>query len=106
VNSLIYEYEHKKMQILNKCDIMERINEQRISAGNIALMAIGWISAILSLFIYPFIFGVVGVIMGILSTKNGSKAGLPLIVSSIILMGIGLMFSGVILNYTRHYLGI
>jgi hypothetical protein len=106
VNSLIYEYEHKKMQILNKGDIMERINEQRISAGNIALMAIGWISAILSLFIYPFIFGVVGVIMGILSTKNGSKAGLPLIVSSIILMGIGLMFSGVILNYTRHYLGI
>jgi len=47
------------MQILNKGDIMERINEQRISAGNIALMAIGWISAILSLFIYPFIFGVV-----------------------------------------------
>ena len=44
--------------------------------------------------------------MGILATKNGSRAGLPLIVSSIILMGIGLMFSGVIMNYTRHYLGI
>jgi LytS/YehU family sensor histidine kinase len=95
------------MQILNKGDIMERINARGIGAkSSIALLVIGWISAVLSLFAYPFIFGVVGVIMGILATKNGSKAGLPLIVSSIILMGIGLMFSGVIMNYTRHYLGI
>jgi len=69
-------------------------------------LVIGWLAAILSLFIYPFIFGVLGVIMGILATKGGSKSGLPLIVASIILMGIGLIFSGVILNYTRHYLGI
>lgn len=95
------------MQILNWGDIMERINNHRTGArSNIALLAIGWISAILSLFAYPFIFGVVGVIMGILATKNGSRAGLPVIVSSIILMGIGLIFSGVIMNYTRHYLGI
>jgi len=86
---------------------MERINAHKTSArGNIVLLAIGWISALLSLFIYPFIFGVVGVITGILATKNGSRAGLPLIVSSIILMGIGLIFSGVIMNYARRYLGI
>ncbi len=86
---------------------MERINARGIGGkSSIALLAIGWISAVISLFAYPFIFGVVGVIMGILATKNGSRAGLPLIVSSIILMGIGLMFSGVIMNYTRHYLGI
>lgn len=86
---------------------MERIKAQKAGArSNIVLLAIGWISALLSLFIYPFIFGVVGVITGILATKNGSRAGLPLIVSSIILMGIGLIFSGVIMNYTRHYLGI
>lgn len=70
------------------------------------LVAIGLISAIVSLFAYPFIFGVLGLIMGILSTKNRSRAGLFVIVSSIILMGIGLIFSGVIMNFTRHYIGI
>lgn len=73
--------------------------------GNSFLIVLGWIAAILSLFGYPFIFGVVGVIMGILATKQGSKAGLALVVSSIILMGIGLIFSGTIMNYTRYYLG-
>lgn len=80
---------------------------QAVATRNSPLfLSIGWISAVLSLFFYPFIFGVVGVIMGILSTKNNNRSGLYLIVGSIILMGIGLIFSGVILNYTRHYLGI
>jgi hypothetical protein len=69
-------------------------------------VSIGWIAAIISLFGYPFIFGVVGVIMGILATKQGSKAGLAVIVGSIVLMGIGLIFSGTIMNYTKHYLGL
>lgn len=73
---------------------------------NIIFLVIGWIAAVLSLFAYPFIFGVVGVIMGILAVKNGSRAGLPLIISSIILMGVGMIYSGVIMNYVRHYLGI
>lgn len=82
-------------------------NGQVVSRGHYGwLVAIGWISAILSLFFYPFIFGVIGVIMGILATKGGSRGGIPLIVASIVLMGTGFMFSGVILNYTRHYLGI
>ena len=78
------------------------------SAGqNSTLFAIiGWISAFVSLLIYPFIFGVLGVIMGILATKNGSRKGLPVIVASIVLMGIGLIFSGVILNNLRHYIGL
>ena len=87
---------------------MDGTNDVRVTANrNRAIfIAIGWISAILSLFIYPFIFGVLGVIMGILATKGGSRAGLSVIIASIVLMGIGLIFSGVILNYTRHYLGI
>ncbi|NMB32835.1 MAG: hypothetical protein GX992_01155 [Clostridium sp.] len=86
---------------------MDKTNIQKIGAGrNIALLIIGWISAVLSLLAYPFIFGMVGVVMGILATKNGNRAGMPLIVASIILMGIGLIFSGVIMNYTRHYLGM
>jgi len=72
----------------------------------ILLIVVGWISAILSLFLYPFIFGIVGIICGVLSNKNGSRAGLSLIVASIILMAIGLVYSGVIMNYVRQYLGI
>jgi hypothetical protein len=74
--------------------------------GSSVLVVIGSICAILSLFGYPLIFGVVGVITGILATKNGSRAGTALIIASIILMGIGLIYSGVIMNYTRHYLGM
>lgn len=86
---------------------MDRFNIARPNTrSTIAFVIIGWISAIASLVAYPFIFGVVGVIMGILATKNRSRAGLPLIVSSIILMGIGLMFNQVIYNYMSNILGI
>ncbi len=81
-------------------------NSGRTAArGNVGFLIIGWICAILSLFIYPFIFGVAGVVCGILTTKSGSRAGLVLIVSSIILMGIGLIFSGTLFNYVSHWLG-
>ncbi len=81
---------------------MENMNEMhKAKAGkyNMLLLIIGWISAILSLIAYPFIFGVIGVIMGIIVTKSGSRAGLPLIVTSIVLMGIGLIFWRTFLNY-------
>jgi len=81
-------------------------NEVALKRNNTVFLVVGWISAIISLFIYPFVFGVIGVIAGILSTKGGSRAGLSLIVASIILMGIGMIFSGVIMNYTRRLLGI
>lgn len=74
--------------------------------GNAVMLVIGWIAAILSLGMYPFIFGVVGVIMGILASKGGSKAGIPLIVASIVLMGIGLIYSNIILTHVRRLLGI
>ncbi len=69
------------------------------------LLVLGWIAAIASLVRYPFIFGVIGVVMGILATKNGSKAGLPLIMASMALMAAGLIFNAVIFNYLRHFLG-
>lgn len=51
----------------NLGDVMERINFQKTGTrSNIILLTVGWISALLSLVIYPFIFGVVGVITGIL----------------------------------------
>lgn len=74
--------------------------------GNMLFLVIGWISAIISLVRYPFIFGPLGVVMGILATKRGSRVGLGLIMTSIILMAIGLIFGGVFFNYLSHYLGI
>lgn len=74
--------------------------------GNVAYLVIGWICAIVSLFWIPVLLGAAGVIMGILATKSGSRAGLALIMTSIILMAVGLIFSGVFYNYLSHFLGI
>lgn len=76
------------------------------SRGSMLFLIIGWISAIISLARFPFIFGVLGVIMGILASRRGSRAGVGLIMVSIILMSVGLIFNGVIFNYLRHFLGI
>ncbi|HEX2925903.1 MAG TPA: hypothetical protein VHP38_06545 [Ruminiclostridium sp.] len=66
----------------------------------------GWISAVLSLFIYPFVFGMVGVISGILAAKDeNNRLGVFLVVASIMLMGAGLAFSTRLLSTTREYLG-
>ncbi len=86
---------------MERVESKERVNKSSLVVAQI----IGWICAILSLFIYPFVFGALAVVLGIVGSKNGSKAGIVLIVTSIIFMGIGLIYSGVILNYTRHYLG-
>lgn len=88
-------------------DGMNNAGGREMAAGrsNTLFITIGWIAAILSLLRYPFIFGVLGVIMGILATKGGSRAGLAVIVANIILMSIGLIFSPVIWNYFTHFLG-
>jgi hypothetical protein len=90
---------------------MDRINQNgSISSsavkGTAFYLALGWIAAVVSLVRYPFIFGVVGVIMGIIANKKGSKASMPLILASIVLMAVGLIFSGVFYNYIKHALGI
>ena len=73
-----------------------------VHAGTAALISLGWISAILSVFIYPFIFGFLGVLSGVLASKYESSAGLPLVVASIVLMSVGLMFGSTILSYTMQ----
>jgi hypothetical protein len=90
---------------------MDRVNQNgSISSsagkGTAVYLVIGWIAAVVSLVRYPFVFGVVGVIMGIIANKKGSRAAMPLIIASIILMAVGLIFSGVFYNNLRHVLGI
>jgi len=73
-----------------------------VHARSVVLILLGWISAIMSVFIYPFIFGFLGVLSGVLASKYESSAGLPLVVASIVLMSVGLMFGSTILSYTMQ----
>lgn len=87
-------------------DNMENYSRERaVHKSSTWLLVLGWVSAVISLVRFPFIFGVLGVIMGILTTKNGSRAGLPLIMASMAFMAAGLFFSGVIFNYLGHFFG-
>lgn len=90
---------------------MEEVNQngsisKSSGLANGLYLAVGWVAAVVSLVRYPFVFGVIGVIMGIIVSKNGRKAGMPLIVASILLMAVGLIFSNVFYNYLKHALGI
>lgn len=83
-------------------------NVQEISSSEsikrAAYLSMGWLSAVLSLFFYPFVFGMIGVISGILATKNNkSRLGVYLVVTSIILMGLGLAFSTKLLYSAKEF---
>ena len=80
-------------------------NGRAIRRGNMIFLIVGWIAAIISLIWLPYLLGPIGVVMGILATKNGSKAGLVLIMASLVLTAVGLVFSGVFLNYLSHFMG-
>lgn len=54
------------------------------------MIAGGFMTAGLSLFYYPVVFGAVGVVWGILVSKNDFRKGRGLILSSLIFMGLGL----------------
>jgi hypothetical protein len=85
---------------------VQEMSQQNTGIKKGLILLGGWISAIISLFIYPFIFGMVGVISCILATKNEkSRLGVFLIVSSIFLMGAGLAFSTRILSTTKELFG-
>ncbi len=69
-------------------------------------IAAGWIAAVISLLRYPFIFGAAAIILGIWISKSGSRAGMPLIAASILLMAAGLMFDSVLYEYLKNAVGI
>ena len=88
-------------------DNVQGISNHYESVKKALFLFIGWLSAILSLFLYPFVFGMIGVISGILATKNNkSRPGVFLVMASIVLMGLGLAFSGKFLGLARDVLNI
>ncbi len=88
-------------------DNVQGISNHYESLKRVVFLFMGWLSAILSLFFYPFVFGMIGVISGILATKNNkSRIGVLLVVSSIVMMGFGLAFSKVLVALARDVLNI
>ncbi len=88
-------------------DNVQGITNHYENVKRILFLFIGWMSAILSLFFYPFVFGMIGVISGILATKNNkSRLGVFLVVTSIVLMGLGLAFSSRFLGLAKDVLNI
>ncbi len=90
---------------------MDKMDQASIScrtstkAGIIICTAAGWLAAVVSLVRYPFIFGVVAIILGIRISKNGNRAGMPLIAGSILLMALGLIFNTIIYDYLKNAIG-
>ncbi|MDF2987588.1 MAG: hypothetical protein K0R50_3098 [Eubacterium sp.] len=88
-------------------DNVQGITNHYETVKRVLFLFMGWLSAILSLFFYPFVLGMVGVISGILATKNNkSRLGVYLVVASIVLMGLGLAFSTRLLSLARDVLNI
>jgi len=75
-------------------------------AGIILTAAAGWTAAVISLVRYPFIFGAAAIILGIRTCKNGSKAGMPLVAASILLMAAGLIFNSILYDYLKSIVGV
>ncbi len=88
-------------------DNVQRISGHFESVKRVLVLLMGWLSAVLSLFLYPFVFGMIGVISGILAAKNNkSRMGVLLVVSSIALMGLGLAFSNRFLGLAKEVFNI
>lgn len=91
---------------------MDKADQEAGTAGtaakrNLFYLAAGWAAVLVSLARYPFVFGVAAVAAGVMVGKSGSgRAGIILIISSIICTGIGLVFSNVFFDYLKFALGI
>jgi hypothetical protein len=87
-------------------DDMNNVASVRIEqkSGKFSL-AVGYLAAIISLMLFPFIFGAAGIILGIVASKNGSRSGLTLIVTSIALMAAGMLFGVAIFSNIKYFLG-
>ncbi|MEE6209019.1 hypothetical protein U3A55_02455 [Salarchaeum sp. III] len=59
---------------------------------------LGWVFAILSLFVIPILFGIAGIVMGVFTIKRRSKIhGIIIIIASIVLMILGSVISALMM---------
>ncbi len=69
-------------------------------------IGLGWIFAILSMFVIPILFGVLGTVMGIIASKKGHKGGITVIVASILMMVIGILAGTILNTFLKIFLGV
>ena len=69
-------------------------------------IALGWIFAITSLFFLPMLFGILGIIMGIIANKKGHRAGTIVIVANILMMAIGVLTGAILSTFLKMFLGV
>ncbi|KID42313.1 zinc ribbon domain-containing protein [Fructilactobacillus fructivorans] len=65
-------------------------NDKNKTASNLILI-FGWLSAGVSLLFVPFLFGIIGVVLGVIELKYHETAGILLIIASVILMIFGII---------------
>lgn len=68
---------------------------------SVGYLLLGTISAALSVYFYPFIFGGAGVLLGILATRDFRKAGFAVLFASVVCMTVGLLLESILPGWVR-----
>ncbi len=91
---------------MDKVDQTSNTGRNAKGAGTLPYIAAGWLSAAASLIRYPFIFGAAAIMLGIGISRKGSRAGMPLVAASILLMAVGLMLDNIVYDYLKNAIGV
>jgi hypothetical protein len=91
---------------MDKVDQSSNTSRTAKGAGTVLYIAAGWSAAAVSVVVYPFIFGAAAIILGIRVSQKGSRAGMPLVAASILLMAVGLMLNNAVYDYLKNAIGI
>jgi hypothetical protein len=68
-------------------------------------ITLGWIFAITSIFLLPFVFGPLGIAMGLIAKSKGAQ-GKRVITFSIVFAIIGLLLQAITITFFRTFLGV
>ena len=69
-------------------------------------ITLGWLFAIIALFFLPPLFGVLGIIMGIIANKKGHRGGIAIIAASILMYAVGNFTWSILSIFLRMFLGV
>ncbi|WHH57382.1 hypothetical protein [Petroclostridium sp. X23] len=89
---------------------MERIdNDQNFDRiehnGGRTYIILGYVFAALSLIFQPIVFGILGVIMGVVANRKGSKGTLVIILSVVLALS-GMIINALIMAFFKTFLGV
>lgn len=99
------------MEIIFKGDIMGHVTQFPDFQGKVIRSArwyigIGWIFAITALFFLPLLFGILGIIMGVIANRKGHRGGTIVIVANILMMVIGVLTGAILSTFLKMFLSV